>query len=81
MEKVRWAIEMTLQHYDCKDYTSDFDEDTIIGASLTLLSIEKKLHEKWFQSERKHAQSVIEQRNKEVQFEVQKILKERDERT
>ena len=81
MEKVRWAIEMTLQHYDCKDYTSDFDEETIIGAALTLLSIEKKLHEKWFQSEREHAQSAIEQRNKAVEFELQKILKERDERT
>lgn len=81
MEKVRWAIELTLQHYAASDYTSDFDEDTIIGAALTLLSIEKKLHEKWFQSERKHAQSAIEQRNKEVEFEVQKKLKERNERT
>ena len=81
MDKIKWAIEMTLQHYAVSDYTSDFDEDTIIGAALTLLSIEKKLNEKWFQVERKHAQSAIEQRNKAVEFEVQKILKERDGRT
>ncbi len=81
MEKVKWAIELTLKHYAASDYTSDFDEDTIIGAAMTLLSIEKKLNEKWFQTERKQAQLVIEQRNKAIEFEVQKILTERDERT